>query len=221
MSEFDFKNIILPVYIINIIERPERFNHIINEFKNRFEFEINIIQSHKHIKGNVGLWNNIKECVRQAIEKEEDLIIICEDDHIFTNDYNKDDFIREILYSHAQGAKVILGGVSGFKHAVPISRTRYWVNSFWGTQFVVVFSSLFQEILNYPFADNDAADAVFSEMTSHKMVLYPFISVQKYFGYSDVTRNNDIFKNLVDDYFNEAKSRMDIYKSIYEKYCLE
>ncbi len=58
----------------------------------------------------------------------------------------------------------------------------------------------------------------FSEITSHKMVLYPFISIQKDFGYSDVTLSNDKLKGKVDALFLQAESKMAIYHQANLKY---
>ncbi len=53
-------------------------------------FFVEVIQSTRNEKGNVGLWNNVRRCVKLAIERGEDFIILCEDDHVFTKDYSYD-----------------------------------------------------------------------------------------------------------------------------------
>lgn len=40
------------------------------------------------------------------------------------------------------------------------------------------------------------------------MTMYPFISIQKDFGYSDVTRANDEITGLVTHYFQQSDSRL-------------
>lgn len=45
-------------------------------------------------------------------------------------------------------------------------------------------------MLDYSFQDTDTADGVISKLATNKMVIYPFISEQKDFGYSDVTQSN-------------------------------
>ena len=45
-------------------------------------------------------------------------------------------------------------------------------------------------MLNYSFKGIDTADEVISQLANNKMVIYPFISEQKDFGYSDVTLSN-------------------------------
>ena len=95
--------------------------------------------------------------------------------------------------SHEQSSELLSDGIGGFDTTVPVSANRYWVDWFWSTQFMVIFKPLFQKILDYDFKDTDTADGVLSILVKDKMVLYPFISIQKDFGYSDVTRsNNDV-----------------------------
>ncbi|MCT3806723.1 hypothetical protein HZQ57_16530 [Elizabethkingia anophelis] len=213
------ENIVIPVYIINLEERTDRLQHVLNEFKDKNEFIIEIVQSRKNKKGNVDLWNNIRKCIKLAIERDEDFIIICENDHVFTNYYNKDILINEIYESYKQGIEILLCGISGvIGSVVPISNRKFWISHFWGLQFTVIYSSLFLKILNYDFKETDTADDLLSVMTSNKAVLFPFFSIQKYFGYSDVSLRNDIEKNNVDNLFNTAANKMKVYKEIYEKY---
>ncbi|SPW20419.1 hypothetical protein [Elizabethkingia anophelis] len=113
----------------------------------------------------------------------------------FTNYYNKDILINEIYESYKQGIEILLCGISGvIGSVVPISNRKFWISHFWGLQFTVIYSSLFLKILNYDFKETDTADDLLSVMTSNKAVLFPFFSIQKYFGYSDVSLRNDIEK---------------------------
>lgn len=83
-----------------------------------------------------------------------------------------------------------------------------WLDTFWGTQFVVVFRSFYEAILNEVFFDTDAADVKLSEMTSNKFVMYPMISHQKEFGYSDVTNTNSE-KGYINKITTEAELRIE------------
>lgn len=217
--ENDLDNVQIPVYVINLKERTERYEHIKQQFLGKDEFVVEIIQSEKNVRGNVGLWENIVHIVRTAQNKEEDIIILCEDDHIFTQDYNKKNFIQSILNSYEQNVQVISGGTSGgFSFVIPVDKNRYWVNHFWGLQFTVIFSSFFNDILNYIFLIDDTADDVISSLTVNKMVIYPFISIQKDFGYSDVTLKNHINENWVDKLFQKSQETLEIYKKIADEF---
>lgn len=65
---------------------------------------------------------------------------------------------------------------------------------------------------------NDTADGVFSKLSNNKMVLYPFISVQHDFGYSDVTKHNNEINGLISKFFEDADRRLQIYKNVYRRY---
>lgn len=191
-SKIDIESVTIPTFIINLAERKDRLKHIRTQFAGKKEFDITIIEACKHKIGSVGLWYSIKKVIESAIANNEDVIVICEDDHQFTEDYNKKGFITSILKSHQAGCEILNGGIGGgFDHAIFVDSSRVWVNSFCFTQFIVLFKSIFTKILNEPFSELNTVDQILSELTSHKMILYPFISVQKDFGYSDVKGYND------------------------------
>ncbi|EEI92470.1 hypothetical protein HMPREF0765_2085 [Sphingobacterium spiritivorum ATCC 33300] len=181
-----YEELVIPVYLINLPERKDRLKHSMTQFKDKSEFYITIIEACKHERGNYGLWMSIVKAVKMAKDNDDDVMILCEDDHKFTSDYTKEILFRNIIESNEEGAKILLGGVSNFNQAIPLSTNRCWVDFFQYTQFTIIFKSFFDEILSEPFGAEDAADLKFSHMTSHKMIFYPFISVHKDFGYSDI-----------------------------------
>lgn len=130
----------LPVYVINLKNRVERRNHIEEQFYEKPEFELTWIDAVEHSIGAVGLWQS--------------------DDHTFTPAYTKEYFLVNIIQANEQGSELLSGGIGGFGSAVPVSANRYWVDWFWSTQFIVVFKTLFQKILDYDFKDTDTADGV-------------------------------------------------------------
>ena len=214
-------DIVLPVYIINLKERAERLAHITAQFAHREEFETHIIEAVKDKNGRLGLWKSIVLCVQKAIDNDEDFFILCEDDHVFTEDYDKGQFITQILQSYYQKADLLSGGIGGFGVAIPVSTNRYWVDWFWSTQFVVIYKQFYQKILRYDFQENDTADGVFSTLTNNKLAIYPFSSVQKDFGYSDVTVQNNEKKGLISKFFEDAGKRLAVYRDVVQMYIGE
>lgn len=78
-----------------------------------------------------------------------------------------------------------------------------------------MFKPLFQRILDYDFNETDTADGVLSVIATSKMTMYPFISIQKDFGYSDVTKANDEMSGLITHYFQQSDSRLNsIYREV-------
>ena len=214
----DYHQIVIPVYIINLPERTERLDHIKKEFEGKKEFAPIIVEASKHKIGAVGLWNSIVKVINLAIENDDDVIIICEDDHQFTENYTKEFLLKNILEAHNQGAAVLSCGACDFGQVVPLSANRYWVNPLTGTQFIVVYKNLFQEILKYEFNDMDTADGVISGLSTSIMLLCPFVSVQKDFGYSDITREHNEQKGLVSVMFDVTEKRLQEVRAAYINY---
>lgn len=213
-----FEDIVIPTYIINLKERSDRLEHALIQFSGKTEFEIHVTEARKHKIGAVGLWESIVNIVSQVIDGDDDVIIICEDDHTFTEHYNRDEFIKNLIDASEQRVELLSGGIGGFGCAVPITKNRFWIDWFWCTQFIVLYRPIFHKILNYNFMETDTADGVLSEITSHKMVIYPFLSVQTDFGYSDVTRSNDKINGMISKHFNDAKNKMNVYYKAYLRF---
>ena len=194
----------IPTYVINLRERTERKEHIVKEFEGKTEFEVNFVEACTHPIGAVGLWNSIVKIIHQAVQEDHDVILICEDDHYFTEHYSQEYLFENILNAHEQGADILSGGIGGFGYAVPVAKNRYWVDWLWCTQFIVVYKKFFRKILDYEFKDDDTADGVISKLSDNLMTLYPFISRQKEFGYSDITQANKDNPNLITQHFERT-----------------
>lgn len=208
----------IPTYIINLSSRPERKSHMQQEFAGREEFDVTFVEAVAHKNGRVGLWKSIINVVGIAQSRGEDLILICEDDHSFTPAYKRDYFFRLLCDAAKQPIDLLSGGIGGFGHAVRVGTGRYWTDWFYSTQFIVVFERLFNRILSYDFQPTDTADGVLSVLAQRKEVLFPFISVQKDFGYSDVTSSNDAVKGLIERHFQHTHHRFAMMEEVYHQY---
>ena len=213
-----FDDISIPTYIINLEERTDRLHHVLKQFNEKPEFEVHIIEACSHEIGAVGLWQSILKIIKQVKNGDDDVIIICEDDHMFTEHYDKSRFIQNLIEASDQGVELVSGGIGGFGNAIPVTQNRYWIDWLWCTQFIVLYRPIFRKILEYEFDDTDTADGVLSELTSHKMVLYPFISIQHDFGYSDVTRSNNEINEMITTHFRNANEKMNIYYNAFTRY---
>ena len=191
----------IPVYVINMKEREDRRRHICREFEGRTEFEVHLIEACTSTCGRRGLWQSIVKVIQMAKEAEEDIIIICEDDHFFTEQYTARLLISQIQRAYQLGADLLSGGIGGFGRAIPRGSGLYEVDWLWCTQFIVIYPPLFDRILTYNFTDDDTADGVLSQLALHKMVTFPFISEQRDFGYSDVTESNQEHVGRIREHF--------------------
>ncbi|WP_315579121.1 hypothetical protein [Hoylesella oralis] len=124
---------------------------------------------------------------------------------MFTEDYSFDLLQNCIEQAISLNADMLSGGISGFGNAVPITSERYWIDWLRSLQFTVLYRPVFKKILDYNFKENDTAYEVLSMLTSHKMVLYPFISIQQDFGYSDIALSNGELKDKVTELFKQIK----------------
>lgn len=213
-----FDEISISTYVINLQERTDRHLHIVNQFKEKPEFDLKIMKAHKHSIGAVGLWISIRKIIKLALENEEDVIIICEDDHEFTSDYCKMDLFRNIFDGFRQHVDYINGGTSSINVVIPVSNDRYWVDSTRATQFMIIYRRFFEKILEYEFTGEVIADIIMSNLAETKMILFPFISKQHNFGYSDVTPQHNTYTDLVDEMFSNTERRLAQIRSAFERY---
>jgi GR25 family glycosyltransferase involved in LPS biosynthesis len=187
----------ISTFIINLKKRGDRKKHILSQFKSRPEFILTIKQAVEHDHGSIGLWLSICDIINNLTQKE-DFILICEDDHEFTDQYKADLLFQCIEDAKTKEADVVLGGVSWLSSVLEVSKNLAWIDDFSGLQFTIIFKKFFKTILNAEFKIGQAADYKISSLTNNKYLIYPFISIQKEFGYSDVTTNNNKKGQIVD-----------------------
>jgi len=198
---------IFTVNCVNLAHRTDRRNHIIEEFKGKYEFNLEIVPAIQHKKGAIGLWKTINELIAEALNSNQEYIIICEDDHSFPLNYTREILFDAIQLAGQMETDILLGGISWFNNALQISPNLFWVDKFSGLQFTIVYRKFFETILKADFNYDDAADYKISSLTSNKLIIYPFISTQKEFGYSDVTSKNNT-EGYVTKIFNDAAEQM-------------
>ena len=97
--------------------------------------------------------------------------------HSFNNFYTKEYLVDTIIQAHNVGATILIGGCEDFGYAYPISKGLFWINSFSRSGFIVVYKRIFREIMRYEFGQDDIVENILSSMTSHKITLYPAISI--------------------------------------------
>lgn len=181
----------IPVSIINLKERSDRLQHILDQFKFRTEFDFTILSSNRITDGRLGLWNNLLKTVNKAKKLKMPFIIFCEDDHLFTSSYSYKNLLISIQDGERYGGDLLLGGVSWFDNALQINKKLFYVSKFTGLQFAIIYSRFYDTILDAEFGPIDVADIKLSELSCKKLVIHPFISIQKEFGYSDITIKNN------------------------------
>ena len=207
------KKMPLHVFAINLKSRADRKQHIQNQFCQKDEFDLQIVEAYEHQKGAISLWKSIKYILQDLADAESDYVIICEDDHEFTNEFNKEYLFECIAGAKENDADILLGGVSWFTTMIEVSEKLFWVERFTGTQFTILFRKFFKSILKADFGNNDSADFKMCSLTENKFFMYPFISVQKDFGYSDATVKNNA-EGRVSELFSNSVESISILKKV-------
>lgn len=193
----------IPTFIINLKQRVERCGHILRQFSERTIFDCTLVEAIENENGRLGLWQTIKKIVSKNINSEYEYILICEDDHEFTEYYSDQKLLSCIDDSNILKADILLGGICFCNKKIQQANSNLFsVDHFACTQFMVIFRSFFDKILNAQFAEDDCADWKIAGLSNKKLVIYPFISVQKDFGYSDVSCG--YHENKMSQYFNET-----------------
>lgn len=203
----DVSRAFIPTYVINLPERTDRLKHIRKQFDGRPEFDLHIIEASRHEIGAIGLWQSICRIITEVKESDEDFVLICEDDHFFTEAYNREHFLRQIMLAGAMGAQMLSGGIGDFSNLVPLPGGVAWIDRFWCTQFIVIYRNAYNLILNTPFSLRDVADEKLSALLTAKMVITPFISEQTDFGYSDITESNN-HDSMIRRHFDNARAKL-------------
>jgi len=203
----------IKTFVINLPQRRDRKEHTLEQFFEKNEFEVVIVEAQVHKIGAVGLWTTIVDIIKTAIAGDDELIIICEDDHQFTNQYSKEFFFDAIENAKNFGADILSGGISSCSNCIKVSDFLFWNESFTGFQFTIIFRKFFLQMLSVSFEMDDATDYKVSSMTVNTFFIFPFISIQKDFGYSDATSANNT--RNVEDLFKHCSDKISYLDQIY------
>lgn len=208
---------LISAFAINLKSRADRRKFILSQFKEREEFRFFLVEAHKHDNGAVGLWITIRQILKDLVQPDDEYIILCQDDHLFTQEYSKEHLLYCIDEARSLHADILSCGVSGFTTAINVSQNLYWVEKFSGLQFTVVFRKFFRKILDAGFENINAADLKLCELTENKFFIYPFLSIQKEFGYSDITYHNNA-KGIVEQGFRDSYEKVKVINAVSTHY---
>lgn len=198
----------IPVFVANLKKRLDRRGHIEKQFADKSEFYLNIITAHEHQIGAIGLWHTLRDILSIASSENFDFFIFCEDDHVFEKNYNEKLLVNAIKEAKNLNADILLGGVSWVENSLKMSDLLVWVDKFSGTQFAIVFKKFYKTLWSCDFTERDAIDFKISALTMKKFVIFPFISTQKDFGYSDASAGLSGFGGVVSETFIRSSNRI-------------
>ncbi|MEH6306584.1 hypothetical protein RYH73_13080 [Olivibacter sp. CPCC 100613] len=197
----------IKTFIINLSERTDRRKSVESQFQSREEFTVEFVNAFRHEVGAVGLNQTLFYIFTELVKPEDDYILVCEDDHFFTDDYNQEALFRSIETAKRLNADVLLGGVSWFSFAVQVTNSLFWIDKFNGLQCTVFFRTFFDRLIDCFRNTKGNADIKISNLSTGIYLMYPFVSIQKEFGYSDVTSKNAI-EGYVEGIFKHSLNRL-------------
>lgn len=206
----------IPVFAANLARRKDRRESLEKQFEGRNEFALHVVEAIEDKDGAWGLWQTFCSIVAQEKEKHTPYFVFCEDDHVFTEQYDEELLRQCISEARQKGADLLSGGMSATNDVLQHTEHLFQVNEFTGMQFTVVFQKAYDSILKGR-NSRCITDIHLSKVCKHVFVIYPFISIQREFGYSDVTSSNN--KNgRVDKLFEYAESSFQVLKKVHRYY---
>ncbi|APU97111.1 hypothetical protein BV902_12750 [Sphingobacterium sp. B29] len=170
-------DIIIPTYIINGSQNANCFETILSQFEGKDEFDVKIFSVAKEQTEDLMYWKAVRKVIEIAINNDEDVILICDENHVFTSFYAKEQLISSIYEAHHLQASILLGGVNGdFRNLLPLKSRISWLEAFSQSNFIMIFRSLYGKFLNESFCSTDNFFQKLSSLTSNKFVMFPPIS---------------------------------------------
>lgn len=179
------------VYVPNLPQRTERKTSILQQFDEKELFDVHLVEPLKRATPSTSLWHTFVDIVSKEAKTDADYFIFCEDDHMFTDGYTESLLKSCIEKAQRLGADILSGGFSWYEMPIQVSENLFWVKNFTGMQFTVVYKKFFPTILESDVQGAHTLDLYLSTLSDNILVTSPYISVQKEFGYSDVTSKNN------------------------------
>ncbi len=204
---------LINVYVPNLPQREDRKTSILQQFEGKKLYDVNIITPVSHPIASTSLWLTFVDAVRKEAASKTDCFIFCEDDHIFTEDYSDELLEHCIEEAKSLNADILSGGFSWYEMPVQVTGNLFWVKNFTGMQFTVVFGKFYSTILNSDIEGRHTLDLYVSTLSDDILVVSPYISVQKEFGYSDVTTKNNV-QGHVDTLFEKSGTTLNILRKV-------
>lgn len=209
----DIPLVSLKTYLL--INETENSDSGLSEFLFKPEFDIKIVKINSQSDHQLNIWNGIMEAVEESLTTQDDFVVISLPGHRFSPNYNRNYLIKGIIDSYKQGCDVLFGGIHKMTIAVPLSSNRYWIEYGEASFFFILFKRIFTKILKKQLGINQTVDSHLSELTSNKMILYPFISENDDYTITKQERELHYHRKLN---MKNASLKLSIYKKVFDKY---
>lgn len=210
----------IQTYVSNLVRRQERKSSTIREFAGKTEYSLHIVPAIEHSFGPFGLWQTFIRILKKEKAKGTPYFLFCEDDHTFSSNYTYNYLEQCLLKADSFNADLLSGGMSWIESPIQCSEHLFWGKRFNGTQFIIIYNRFYDRILKA--ADGEdyfILDMKLSELSDSLFVMFPFISAQKDFGYSDVTPQNNK-KGYVTGLFTQTELKLSMLNQVKQSYGL-
>ena len=201
------------VYGPNLPQRTERKASILQQFAGKDLYDVHLIVPLKRPTPSTSLWHTFVDIVNKEAQTDADYFIFCEDDHMFTDCYSESLLTHCIEEAKSLGSDILSGGFSWYEMPIQVSENLFWVKNFTGMLFTVVYRKFFPTILESDVQGAHTLDLYLSTLSDDILVMSPYISVQKEFGYSDVTSKNST-AGRIDGLFRERNTTLNILRKV-------
>lgn len=207
----------LDIYVINIKERVDRKEKLLELFKEYVNINLIFVEAIKHENGAIGCFLSHKKCLKIAKEKNLKNIIVLEDDCMPATDfYNRLIKIKEYL-DKKNNWDILLGGVfkiSSVKLELKDTPEKlYYIKRGCCTQLVFYNNKSYDFFLNYDETSNPIDHAWHNNFFA--ILPIPFLAYQ-YDSFSTIQNkwNGELenflvtYENRIKDYINNNKIKL-------------
>lgn len=204
----------IPTYIICNNNTNNNIS-IKHEFSEREEFELHVINiGIKDIASNI--WIELRKIIKQKkAEANDDVIIICTDWHRFSENYNYNTLINNIINGAELGAQIIFGGCENVLDIIHVKDNLFWTNKIKESAFIIIFRSAFDTIIRSRRHKNETFTNILSRNIPNKFIIFPFIS-------KIITKEKQINNNINEKQTNKtSEEKFKTYTRIMKKYNLK
>lgn len=130
------------------------------------EFQTVRVQEPLQARSFARTWRVIVQIVQTALEKDDEIILLCEDDLRFTEDYSTKELFNAILEAYKYRADILLGGIGEYDLLYPLSERLYWSDRFSGMQFILLFRNIYRPIIHYLPRNGDTVETVLNRLSN-------------------------------------------------------
>ena len=145
------------------------------------------------VSPSLSRWSLFRCAVEHAEKSgDDDVIVVCFNEHNFTNNFDGRLFLDVIVEASKRGAQLLIGGCQKVENMVPVTSSLFWVDVTSGASF---------------YGGDADLDEIISQYIPNKFLVCPIIS--------DSSMQDSASSDV-----NSAQETMNIYKTIIAKYNL-